>query len=206
MSDGKTLTHLAFVPDDADIERDLGQTLALAETSLSQLREFRDAMDRTLYAELRAIATSLAGVRAAIGELAPATIRGAHIPAAASELKEVVIATEDATNAIMERAEAILAVDSDGPGRREEIEAHVLGIFEACAFQDITGQRLAKVRDALDAIDARVQNCMTLGAGGSARRAQETAQEARRDALILNGPAADSERPSQSDIDAMFAA
>jgi chemotaxis protein CheZ len=57
----------------------------------------------------------------------------------------------------MEAAEEIMAAD---PAIREAyqdlVSNKMIGIFEACTFQDITGQRISKVVDTLRFIDERV--------------------------------------------------
>lgn len=119
----------------------------------------------------------------------------------------VVEATETATNTIMECAEGMLAADHCNlPAYRATIEAHVTSIFEACAFQDITGQRIAKICETLDAIDRRVQRFKGMGeAGLRSMDMAEAAKAERRERLILNGPAADGQGASQDDIDKVFA-
>ena len=67
-------------------------------------------------------------------------------------------------------------------------------IYEACAFQDITGQRIAKVVAALQAIEARISRT---------REAVEAPPEPATPSL-LNGPQVPGAGVSQSDIDALF--
>ncbi|HXY99380.1 MAG TPA: hypothetical protein VEI03_05240 [Stellaceae bacterium] len=79
------------------------------------------------------------------------------LPAAAtrnsgSELAGVVQASEDAANRIISAAEKI-AVALDGPEPKPAILEQVNAIFEACAFQDLTGQRIRRVLDQLTALD-----------------------------------------------------
>jgi chemotaxis protein CheZ len=64
-----------------------------------------------------------------------------HLVAAVDELNEIVRVTEDTTNTILEEAEEI---DNGGM-----ITDSVAKIYEACSFQDITGQRIGKVVVAL---------------------------------------------------------
>ncbi|HEY4044254.1 MAG TPA: hypothetical protein VGM32_20740 [Rhodopila sp.] len=59
------------------------------------------------------------------------------------ELEAVVQATEAAANWIMEAAEAIgdwLRVGNTDPASLEAVKEKVNAIFEACSFQDVTGQ------------------------------------------------------------------
>jgi chemotaxis protein CheZ len=74
------------------------------------------------------------------------------MPAAATrnsglELEAVVQATEAATNRIMEAAEAIGDWVRDGkndPAAMLAVNEKVNAIFEACSFQDVTGQRIRR--------------------------------------------------------------
>jgi chemotaxis protein CheZ len=67
------------------------------------------------------------------------------------ELEAVVQATEAAANTILEAAEAIqewLEKGSGSPDALPAITERVNAIFEACSFQDLTGQRIRRaIRD-----------------------------------------------------------
>ncbi|RYZ82476.1 MAG: hypothetical protein EOP04_21960, partial [Proteobacteria bacterium] len=87
---------------------------------------------------------------------------------------------------------------------KAEVDAAMLRIFEACSFQDLTGQRVNKVIATLRHIEERVgQFAGALGVTDTAQ--PETAAEQRAKALILNGPALNGPSTTQDDIDAMFA-
>ena len=95
--------------------------------------------------------------RAEIEALQFGEIKRTRIPAAGRELDEVVKATEAASNTIMECAEAVLSADAADPATfKAMVEEKMLIVFEACAFQDIAGQRISKVLDTLAHIEARV--------------------------------------------------
>ena len=72
------------------------------------------------------------------------------------ELEAVVLETEAATNRILEAAEEIGALAAGGglePRLAEGIAAQVNTIFEACAFQDVTGQRIRRAIQHLEQVD-----------------------------------------------------
>jgi chemotaxis protein CheZ len=84
------------------------------------------------------------------------------LPAAATrnsgvELEGVIAATEEAANRILGAAEAIrsAAGTSDDVPR---ILAQVNAIFEACAFQDLTSQRIRRAIDQLRALDQMLEH------------------------------------------------
>lgn len=72
------------------------------------------------------------------------------------ELEAVVIETEAATNRILEAAEEIQAMIDFGSLDAETaaaLGARVGRIFEACAFQDLTGQRIRRAIQHLEQVD-----------------------------------------------------
>lgn len=88
------------------------------------------------------------------------------IPAASTrnsglELEAVVQATEAAANTIMEATEAIQAWISSGRKDQASIEAlsaRVNSIFEACAFQDVTGQRIRRAIQHLQQVETMLEH------------------------------------------------
>jgi chemotaxis protein CheZ len=77
-------------------------------------------------------------------------------------------------------------------------------IYEACSFQDITGQRITKVVGTLKAIEAKVaQIVATFGTRGHEVAITETAEVT--DSALLNGPQHPTVAMDQSDIDKLLA-
>lgn len=143
---------------------------------------------------------------AAISMTADKTGSDKNIAHAALELNEVVRHTEEATNTIMDNAEAILRLSSAGASS-EAFSEKATAIMEACSFQDITGQRIKKVLKTLTQIELRVGNLIKLFGGEIPAGLQigeiETGQR-RADESLLNGPQLSGEAPSQADIDKLF--
>jgi chemotaxis protein CheZ len=72
------------------------------------------------------------------------------------ELEAVVIETEAATNRIIEAAEEVQALIDFGAldaDTAAALGARVNRIFEACAFQDLTGQRIRRAIQHLEQVD-----------------------------------------------------
>lgn len=132
-----------------------------------------------------------------------------------NELDAVVEATETATNCILASAEEI-----DGAVRSlrafcardeevsvlEEIAERVVRIFEACNFQDITGQRITKVVNTVKSVEASIDRMIDY-LGGPAAFAEFAAptEDPEDDAHLLNGPPLDIDsKISQDDIDKLF--
>jgi chemotaxis protein CheZ len=147
-------------------------------------------------------------MKSEIGALQANDLKESRIPAAGLELDAIVKATETATNTIMECAEALMAADASDPAAYKAlVDEKMMIIFEACSFQDITGQRIAKVVGTLKHIETRVSRF------ASAMRARDVAapmsekerEHAERSArLILNGPQLDGQAMGQSDVDSLL--
>lgn len=72
------------------------------------------------------------------------------------ELEAVVQATEQAANQIMEAAEAIgswIEQGRDDPAAAAAIAQRLATIFEACTFQDLTGQRIRRAIEHLQRVE-----------------------------------------------------
>jgi chemotaxis protein CheZ len=153
--------------------------------------------------ELKAIAARIETLRDEVRRLRPEALTREQVPAAGAELEAIVRDTEAATNRIMAAAEGLLAADlSDPVAGRAEIERHAIDIFEACGFQDITGQRISKVVKVLAEIEER-----TGGLAAALGVVEDFAPEIARSAdPLLNGPALNGPETSQDDVDALFAA
>ena len=128
-----------------------------------------------------------------------------HLPSAGDELSAIVGATEAATNSILDAVERIQkAAASAAPDVNDAITQDVTAIFEACNFQDITGQRISKIVAVLKEVDKTVAELlatlhMPMAAVPPAAPLARTG-----DAALLNGPQAPDAAPNQADIDAMF--
>ncbi len=130
------------------------------------------------------------------------------------QLDAVVLATEAATQTILESAESIDDVvsklvnqaSSDERGQLEEVSEKVVAIFEACNFQDITGQRVTKVVNTLKRVESSVTNMMEIMGGDSAFAdvVPPKDEEADSDKALLQGPQLAGQGISQDDIDSLF--
>jgi chemotaxis protein CheZ len=157
--------------------------------------------------ELAVVADYVTHLKREIGALRAHELYRDRIPKAHQELGGVVTATASATHTIMAAAEEILGSD-DGSleGYQARVRSKLMEIFEACAFQDITGQRIARVLEALAQLERRLGRFVhaVRVRDGNHVDPEEALHEARRDVLILNGPVADGEGIAQEDIDKLF--
>jgi chemotaxis protein CheZ len=189
--------------------RDLSieDVMILAERMAESLDHSMARVDTLLHDEFQAIIGEIGELRREIGGVRPDHMRFEKIPQAGRELDAVVEATESATCAIMEAAEEIMGADaSDADAYKSLVDEKMIVIFEACSFQDITGQRIAKVVRTLSWIEER------LGVLSKALKLdeskipppEETAEEKRDRELLLHGPQAKGEAIDQSAIDSLF--
>lgn len=135
---------------------------------------------------------------------------------AASELDAIVAATERATNSIIDAAEVITTQcdtmlsevgDSDTVSPRlHDISFQAAQIFEACNFQDITGQRITKVVRTLEFIEDRIRAIVEEW-GRDAFLDLPLPQDddcVDEESKLLNGPQLENKGLSQDDIDSLF--
>jgi chemotaxis protein CheZ len=88
-------------------------------------------------------------------------------------------------------------------GLAQDIQDHIVRIYEACNFQDLAGQRIGKVIATLNSVEDRLSLMLARCDGASVSPA---AAEPARGNGLLNGPRLDGDagHASQRDIDAMF--
>ncbi len=129
-----------------------------------------------------------------------------RVPEASRELEEVVKATEQASNTIMEEVEGLLALEGlDPESYQEAISNAGMRIFEACSFQDITGQRIEKIVSTLNYIEERIAGIVdALGLETQDDQLKGSQRERRREEQLLHGPASEDDSIDQDDIDALF--
>jgi chemotaxis protein CheZ len=186
-------------------ERPLVEVLGLSHQMADAMQAFFGSLDRSIISEFQYIADYIQKARDEIAGLQPNDIGNTRIPGASQELDAVVRDTERATETIMAEGERLMEMQpTDLTVYKAEVDAAMLRMFEACSFQDLTGQRIKKVITTLRHIEDRVSRFAgALGVTDGASK--ETAEEARNRELLLNGPAMNGPATSQDDIDALFA-
>jgi chemotaxis protein CheZ len=168
-----------------------------------------------VYADIEALALYINTARSEIAELRPDDINSEHLPAATDELTAIVGSTEQATHTIFEAVESIESLtEKMEPEVADQVSQAVTSIFEACGFQDITGQRITKVVTALQQVEQKVEALMQAFGDDIKRDGPAKSQDkkktapsgapARPDEDLLNGPQLPENAISQDDIDALF--
>jgi chemotaxis protein CheZ len=189
----------------------------------AEIDEMREAHSRDLEdaarlrVEMEKLSTAIDTTKREIASMRFQSVRkGERLTDVTHELDEVVLDTERATNGILTACEEIekhaqaITLQASSPEEREEIEGlseKVIQIYEACNFQDITGQRISKVVNTLKFIEERLDVMMGIWGGNEAFAAIELPEisSGHDDDLLLNGPArANGNSVNQADIDALF--
>jgi len=171
-----------------------------------------------VFAELESLAAYIQAAKLEIAQIRPDTVKDEHLLTAIDELDAVVEASADATNTIMDACEIVEGVMGDVPsGTSGKLMDATTQIYEACTFQDITGQRINKVvktmRHIEDRIDALIDafGDKPAGAKKKAKVVKKTAapkpgaKKVISDADLLDGPQLGDKVKSQSEIDDIFA-
>ena len=194
----------------------MAQEVADARTMLETYRAQIEQCEK-LKVELDLIHDAIDRTKREIAVLHGKSFNGEEMAKVSGELGAVVGGTEQATQQILDAAEsldqaasALSKVDSvdQQKGLADDIQERVVSIFEACNFQDLTGQRISKVMITMKFIEQHINAMMDIWGGVDAIKAHapqfiDTRDE---DSKLLNGPklTGDVGHASQDDIDALF--
>jgi chemotaxis protein CheZ len=107
--------------------------------------------------------------------------------------------TAEATGLILDECERLEAIVAATP-LRTEVNERTARIYEACSFQDITGQRVAKVVSTLKTIDAKIAEILRVFG-----RSPPMSDSNLAPAVLLNGPQRQGFAMDQGAIDALLA-
>ncbi len=157
----------------------------------------------SLLHEVEELGRTIANAKSEIAALKVDDITASHIPFATDELDAIVSHTASATHAILESCQTLDAVAEALAGETAvQLQDATTRIYEACSFQDITGQRITKVVNTLKAIEAKVAQILATFSTDTAQ-ACVTAQQGI--AELLNGPQFPAEAMAQAEIDRLLA-
>ena len=180
------------------------------ETSRAQIAEVQ-----AYKAELDLIHDALTHTREEIETLGARASRQTDIARAGRELQAIVSGTEQATQQVLQAAEDIdqsantlSAALKSGHEKAlaSDIGDRVIQIFEACNFQDLTGQRVGKVVEVLAFLEEHVGRLMEIWRDIEQFKPLVFEEPAEDESKFLNGPklAGEPGHSSQDDIDALF--
>jgi chemotaxis protein CheZ len=194
------------------VTREVAAANALLETYRAQIEQCEK-----LKIEIDLIYDAISRTKREIAVLHGKSFNGEEMAKVNGELGAVVGGTEEATQQILEAAEsidnaatALSSVNSLDQQKllSEEIQERVVSIFEACNFQDLTGQRIKKVMTTMKFIEHHITVMMDIWGGVDAIKAHapQIVDAREGDARLLNGPRNEGDigHASQDDIDALF--
>lgn len=208
-------SHIATAslpPTEAVMAHEVAEARAMLDTYRAQIEQCEK-----LKVELDLIHDAINRTKREIATLHGKSFEGGEMAKVNGELGAVVGGTEQATQQILEAAEsidqaasALSKVDSIDQQKQlaDDIQERVISIFEACNFQDLTGQRISKVMLTMKFIEQHINTMMDIWGGVDAIKAHAVPIIDTRDddAKLLNGPKIDGDvgHASQDDIDALF--
>ncbi len=201
---GKRVEAIAKGGDGVEPE----QILEVVKSVMASIDGDLSTVNLKFYAEIESLAKFIENLKLELAAVRPDEINDEHLPAAADELEAIVGATEQATNTIFEAVEAIEELTAKMNKKvAPQVSDAVTRVYEACGFQDITGQRITKVVTALKHIETKVE--ALLEAFGEEIRqlpGQERPDNPEPpDGSEMHGPQLERDANNQDDIDAILA-
>ena len=137
-----------------------------------------------------------------------------HFDTMSDQLDAIVKATEEATNTIMESMEKNDDIvtklrenitDADQLVLLDQISDNGADVFEACSFQDITGQRISKVVKSVTYVEDRVTALIEVWGKEEIDKIEVLPEhEKTEDEKLMHGPALKGEGITQDEIDKLF--
>ncbi|WPB84711.1 hypothetical protein [Sediminicoccus rosea] len=181
-----------FQPLFTEMNRFLDRRIAELSAELHASVQLADMSEERITQELTQMHERIANLVAAPAEAS----RNSGV-----ELEAVVMATESAANVILEAAEAIQDWISSGQrdaAGMQDLAEKVNAIFEACSFQDVTGQRIRRAIQHLQQVETMLERVLP----GQARAAETKVVVRTQMQTVAAAPnAADL---AQADIDALL--
>ena len=158
----ETALGAAVLPALADLRGFVDRRIAELSAELHASVQMADMTEEKLSRELAMVHERIASLVA----MPTASTRSSGV-----ELEAVVMATEAAANTIMEAAEAIQDWISSGardPAAIDALAEKVNSIFEACSFQDVTGQRIRRAIQHLQQVETMLERIAPMPVAGPA--------------------------------------
>jgi chemotaxis protein CheZ len=172
---------------------------------LSTMNNDLSAHERSLLAEVEALGRTIACAKAEIAGLRIDDIKDSQLPFATDELDAIVGHTAAATDTILNSCETLDEVAANLSGEAAaRLQTAATQIYEACGFQDLTGQRITKVVATLKTIEAKIAQILHTFGTGEPEPVIEAAME-REEAALLKRPQNTAAAMDQSDIDRLLA-
>ena len=190
---------------DAGIDPRLFVLAQQSEALVSTMSDVFRRIDTRWITQFRSIYDAIGEAKSEIRSIRPLEMATHRLPVASSEMDAITADTESATNTSLASPETIMSLKSTDAAAKAAVDDEVMKIFEACTFQDLTGQRVSKIIGLLSQIEGRITKLVdTLGVHDGEDHDPVSAEEQRRRDLLLNGPAVGGPETNQAEIDALF--
>ncbi len=169
----------------------------------------RDVLKKELYGLFK----YLQRVREEIAAIKQPAAPTLHFESMSDQLDAIVKATEDATHTIMECMEKNDDIvtklrenftDEAQLALLDQISTNGAEVFEACSFQDITGQRVTKVVKSVTYVEDRVNALIEIWGKEEIEKIEVKPDENLKGEALLQGPALEGEGITQAEIDKLF--
>ncbi len=174
----------------------------------------QQAEDDVLKKELYGLFKYLQRVREEIAAINRPADKALHFDSMSDQLDAIVKATEEATDTIMgcmEKNDEIVGklrevlTDENQLALLDQISTNGNDVFEACSFQDITGQRITKVVKSVTYVEDRVNALISVWGKEEIDRIEVKPEEEKtEDEELLQGPALEGQGITQDEIDKLF--
>jgi chemotaxis protein CheZ len=187
-----------------------GQVIEIIQSVMSKVSP-SSPEDSDIYLQIAELSSTIENLKREIAASRPDHVSNSHVPDAREELNAVVTSTADATNSIMSACEEMEQMIASGQSAdKEAMVALVTKVYEACTFQDITGQRIRKVIATLLEIESKVQRIMEtisekVGPVKVLGERIEKPVSIEDSKSLLHGPQLAGQGVSQDDIDKLLA-
>ncbi|PZQ48459.1 MAG: chemotaxis protein [Micavibrio aeruginosavorus] len=187
-----------------------GQVIDIINSVINKIDHEKVDSQREVFLHIAELAEIIDSLKKDINSVKPEHVKTTHIPDATDELGAVVTATAEATNRIMsvcEEIQEIAGTLDEGP--QNALNDKAMQIFEACSFQDITGQRIKNVVTTLRVIEEKIDAIMnSLGHRVGVKTGDERIEKVISvddEKSLLNGPQMPDKAITQADIDKLLA-
>jgi chemotaxis protein CheZ len=204
--DADLVRQIRAIEPKGDPAVDAGAVASVVEAVVASLSGDMSVADLRLYQELEHLARYIQSAKREIAALRPHDITD-RIPAATDELDAVVDHTAEATGTILDAAERLEKLAPTLPAETGSIVGTaVTSIYEACNFQDITGQRITKVVKTLKFIEQKIDALLgAFGEGFGDAPPPPEPEPVDEDTRLMHGPQLPKEANKQAEIDAILA-
>ena len=193
----------------AELVRDEGDEPGLAPQLSGVMADMLgdvDSINLQIYGKVEQLARLIDRMKGDISRMRQGEPGRCDLSSATDELDAVVADTATAAGTILDAMEAVEQVAERCGGVDADIlQSAAISIYEACSFQDLSGQRITKVVKTLRQVETGLRALLTSFGGTQPDPANSQGVGVQGDAALMNGPQLPSRAQSQEEIDALLA-